>query len=107
MRLNGLVTSFVRTAFSQTLLNERHEALGDKEEDVSIYLDDFKETIKYWKLERQALDHTLVKSLWKWLWTCRNTDYGMMVNETYSCELQKAQSFIQFVIQHFIDIFYL
>jgi len=36
-------------------------------------LDDLKETIGYWKLK----EDTLARTLWKRLWICRQTDYGM------------------------------
>jgi hypothetical protein len=36
-------------------------------------LDDLKETTGYWTLK----EDTLVLTLWKRLWTCRQTDYGM------------------------------
>jgi hypothetical protein len=36
-------------------------------------LDDLKERRWYWKLEEEALDHTLETSLWKRLWPCRKT----------------------------------
>ena len=36
-------------------------------------LDDLKEAIGYWRLK----EDTLARTLWKRLWTCRQTDYGM------------------------------
>jgi hypothetical protein len=36
-----------------------------------------KETRGCWKLKEEALDRTLENSLWKRIWTCRKTDYGM------------------------------
>jgi hypothetical protein len=41
-------------------------------------LDDLKEMREYCKLKEEALGHTLKNSLWKRLWACHKTDYGMM-----------------------------
>jgi hypothetical protein len=40
-------------------------------------LDDLAETRGYWKLEQEALDHTVENSLWKRLRTCRETNSRM------------------------------
>jgi hypothetical protein len=41
-------------------------------------LDNLKETGRYWKLKKiSSRSHSLENSLWKRLWTCRKTDYGM------------------------------
>jgi hypothetical protein len=37
--------------------------------------DDLKERRGYSHLKEEALDRTMESSLWKRLWTCRNTDY--------------------------------
>jgi hypothetical protein len=41
---------------------------------------DLKETRRYWKLQNEALDRSLQKSLWQRLWNCRKADNRMNGN---------------------------
>jgi len=42
-------------------------------------MDDFKETRKYWKIERRSTrSHSVVHSVYKRLWTCRKADHIMI-----------------------------
>jgi len=46
-------------------------------------VDNLKETTGYWKFKRGSTrSHSVDKSLWKMLWVCCNTDYGMNEHET-------------------------
>ena len=46
--------------------------------------------------------HTLEKSLWKKLWTCRKTDYGMMTTTTKTMVLSRTKLLIICVGRIFI-----
>jgi hypothetical protein len=40
-------------------------------------LGDLKETSGYWKLKGEAPDRSMENCLWKRLWSCRKSDFGM------------------------------
>jgi hypothetical protein len=53
------------------------EVTGRRGRRLKHLLDDLKERRGYRRLKEEALAHSLGNSLWKRLWTCRNTDNGM------------------------------
>ena len=53
-------------------------------------LDDFKGKRGYWKLDDAAVGCILEHSLWKKLWTCLKTDYGMNDHLVSICSLLKG-----------------
>jgi hypothetical protein len=55
----------------------RIKVTEDEEEDVSSYWMALRKKRRYWKLKEETLARTLENSLWKRLWTCYKTDYGM------------------------------
>jgi hypothetical protein len=68
-----LVTSYVGTAFDNTLLKERWKRRGDEEEDVSRYsMRSGNEKVLEVK-RRSTGSHSMENWLWKRLWTCRKT----------------------------------
>jgi hypothetical protein len=51
-------------------------------------LDDLNEMRRYWKLKKEALDHTLWRTcIGKRLWTCHKRDYVMMMNTVLTSQL--------------------
>ena len=60
---------------------KRFEVTGRRGKRRKRLLDDLKETREYWNLEEGALDITLENLLWKGLWTCSKTDYGVVLKK--------------------------
>jgi hypothetical protein len=74
-RLTGLVTYCVRTAFCSTLLKERWKRLSGRGTRFKQELDDLKEKRRHWKLEEEALDRTVWRTLFR-------RDYGPFARQT-------------------------
>jgi AAA+ ATPase superfamily predicted ATPase len=58
-------------------VEERTELMERPEIRRKQLLDDSKESTRYWKLKQEALDRTVLGTMWKRLQTCFKRDYGM------------------------------
>ena len=62
--------------FIEGKIKGRKEVTGRQGRRRRKLLDDLKERRGYSHLKEEALDRTMWRArLWKWLWTCRKTDY--------------------------------